>query len=215
MPYQLHKHDYRTDVRRKLAAFEHTRKSWVNDVWEIGTTRLTAIYSKDSECLERLAFRQMPRPIPAVNVATTGDLIDIVALLGHSVQSPRVQQVFGEAFVDEMDEDEIDLRMTRGITLYLQGIRRRAIVNAITLHANRDGESPGWNGPLPQGLDFADSPTIAREKVGICPSEESDSPTTGHVVWTFLTYTLHILYSNFDNSLLRVTLRAPGHAACL
>lgn len=57
-----------------------------------------------------------------------------------------------------------------------------------------------------------DSPTILFEKISSLPVQQSDSILTGHAVWHFDRYTLHVLYSNIDNRLLRIKLIA--RSAC-
>ena len=97
-----------------------------------------------------------------------------------------------------------------GATLSFSGEGRKSYLRSITLHRNRDRDSVGWQGRLPEGLSFEDSPQDLRDKMAVAPDAGSDAPDTGFALWHCPDYTLHVLYINIDNRLIRVRLIAPG-----
>lgn len=140
---------------------------------------------------------------------------------GRSFHVVALRQAFTWGAVAAVDyqavqeDGELDLLRSYGATLAFAAGSAGPVFRSITLHRNRDMESAGWDGGLPCNLSFEDSPETLFKKIPLQPVQQSDSALTGHAVWHVDGYTLHILYSNLDNRLLRVKLIAPGTWKCV
>ncbi len=220
LPFGLSFADSRSVARTKLMAFEATRHSYRNDTWDVDGYRLSVTYANDSQRIERIACRVLAAPVPREGTVVFPALRMIVDAFGTELRSSQFIALWGNAIDDERrrqadEEREIDLTRDFGATLGIVGDRGTALFRSITLHRNRDMESAGWSGELPHGLDFEDSPDILFSKIPSRPAQQSDSALTGHAVWHFDAHTLHVLYSNLDNRLLRIKLIAPGTWKCV
>ena len=220
LPYGLTFADGREVARAKLAAYEATRHSYLNDTWDVEGYRLSVTYKEGGQSIDRIACRVLAAPIPRMQELTYPALANVTAAFGFGIRSPEFSELWGSLLDDEktqeaVDDGEIDFTQSYGATLGFANSGSGPIFRSIILHRNRDTESAGWAGELPQGLDFEDSPEILFQKIKDQPIQQSDSALTGHGVWHFDDYTLHILYSNLDNRLLRVKLIAPGNWKCI
>ena len=215
LPFNLTFSDNRSTARQKLQRHESSRRSWKSDTWVLADYNTTVIYSEKTGLVERVSCRKPPAPIVQSRSVKWPDVTEIISAIGGPTTD--LGKLFDQALLDTaLNDDEIDLSQDVGMTIHLaNGGAAPALVQAITFHANRDVDSTGWPGALPLNLNFDDSPEILRKKIGERPTQESDSLTTGHGIWHFPEYTLHVLYSNFDNCLLRVTIRAPGTWKCI
>lgn len=220
LPYGLAFADSRTAARAGLSAFEASRHSWRNDTWDVDGYRLGVTYTDSGQRIDRIACRVMAAPIRRKRQVVFPPLARIVAAFGADIRSAEFAALWGGMFgKDElkvaMEDGEIDFTQTFGATLGLAGPESSPLLRSITLHRNRDSESAGWDGELPSGLDFEDSPETLFRKIPARSVQQSDSALTGHAVWHFDDYTLHVLYSNLDNRLLRIKLIAPGTWKCI
>ncbi len=220
LPYGLAFADSRDVVRAKLPAFEPRRRSHRTDCWDVDGYRLGVTYADDGQRIDRLACRVMPAPVARTASVDYPPLQCILDTFGTGVHEARFANLWGSALSGERirqasEDTQIDLTEDFGATLGFAGEGKSARFRAITLHRNRDGESAGWAGELPGGLDFDDSPEMLFAKIGAQPVQHADTALTGHAVWHFGDSTLHVLYSNLDNRLLRIKLIAPGTWKCV
>lgn len=216
LPYGLTFADTPERAREKLSQFTSSFHSWISDSWDVPAFRLSIAYTEDRRGIDRIACRQ-----PAASIRNKGTvqwpcLSDIISTFGHTVSDATLIDLWAphldaHALKQATEDDEIDFTQSFGATISVVG----NCVRSVTLHRNRDMESVGWNGELPFGLDFEDSPSSLFEKVPGSPVQQSDSILTGHGVWHFPDFTLHVLYSNIDNRILRVKLIAPGTWKCV
>ena len=216
LPYGLTFGDTPEIAREKLSAFESTRHSYRNDTWDLDNYRLSVTYTENRQGIDRLACRQLAAPIPREGEVVWPSFSALTGALGCRITDREFSSLWGEMLDDDAlsqgrEDGEIDFTRSFGATIGLAGGNFRSI----TLHRNRDTESAGWDCPLPHGLDFEDSPETLFAKIPETPVQQSDSALTGHGVWHYPDYTLHILYSNLDNRLLRVKLIAPGSWKCI
>ncbi|WP_157669610.1 hypothetical protein, partial [Chitinibacter sp. GC72] len=148
-------------------------------------------------------------------------LHDLLAAFAAQIDAPEFTALWDgeldkEKRQEAVEDGEIDFTASFGATISLAGDGNTIpVFRAITLHRNRDTESAGWAGELPLALNFDDSPEILFNKIKQPPVQQSDTALTGHAVWHFADYTLHVLYSNLDNRLLRIKLIAPGTWKCM
>lgn len=220
LPYGLTFADSREIARAKLAAFEATRHSYINDTWDVDGYRLSVTYKEGGAGIDRMVCDLLAAPIQRIQEVTYPKLASVTVAFGFSIHSQEFTELWGDLLDEEkaqeaIDDGEIDFTQSYGATLGFVDSSTGPDFRSIILHRNRDTESAGWAGELPQGLDFEDSPEILFQKIKDQPVQQSDSALTGHAVWHFDDYTLHVLYSNLDNRLLRVKLIAPGNWKCI
>lgn len=220
LPFSLDFNDSRDAARAKLAEFEATRHSYLNDAWDVDGYRLSVTYKQNGTGIDRIACRVLAAPILRKGEVIYPALDFLVSAFGATVRSPEFLTLWqnsltDDAFLAAREDGEIDMTQTYGATLAFAESGAGPLFRSITMHRNRDMESLGWGGALPQGLDFEDSPEILFKKIVAQPVQHSDSALTGHAVWHFDGYTLHVLYSNLDNRLLRIKLIAPGTWKCV
>lgn len=217
LPFGLTFADSRHVARAKLAAHEATRHSFRSDTWDVDGYRLTATYADDGAAIDRIACRVLAAPIRERRITRTPNLDDVIAAFGFASRSQAFLGLWPEPLPEEAyraarDDGEIDLTRSYGATLHFTDSRSNPVFRAVTLHRNRDCESVGWPGTLPHGLDFEDSLKVLIEKISSPPVQQSDSILAGHAVWHVDRYTLHVLYSNIDNRLLRI--KRIARSAC-
>lgn len=220
LPFDLTLQDSREVARKKLGDFEPTRHSYRDDTWDVEGYRLSVMYTEGGQAIDRIACRMLAAPIPRKDSVQNPDLVRVTDTFGYEVTSPEFRALWSHTLTDDdyriaRDSGELDLTQSYGATVDFAETGVGAVFRAITLHRNRDQESVGWSGPLPQGLDFEDSPDIMFGKLSAQPIQQADSVLTGHEVWHFDNYTLHVLYSNLDNRLLRVKLIALRTWKCV
>jgi hypothetical protein len=221
LPFSLKFSDSKDAARVKLIAFDASRHSYINDTWDVDGYRLSLTYENGGQSIDRIACRVLAAPIPSIDNLIYPSLANISAVFGDSIRSAEFAALWGDLLDDEklleaIDDGEIDFTQSYGATIGLAGDgKSTSVFRSITLHRNRDSESAGWGGELPLGLQFNDSPEVLFTKITEPPIQHADSALTGHAVWHFIDYTLHVLYSNLDNRLLRIKLIAPGSWKCI
>lgn len=220
LPFGLTFADNRVVARSRLAVFESSRHSYLNDTWDVEGCRLSIAYAGGGTSIARMACRVLAAPVSRTRQVVYPDLEDVTNAFGAGMHAPEFTALWQGALAAEdyqavQEDGELDLLLSYGATLAFAAGSASPIFRSITLHRNRDMESAGWDGGLPCNLSFEDSPEILFKKIPFQPVQQSDSALTGHAVWHFDGYTLHILYSNLDNRLLRVKLIAPGTWKCV
>jgi hypothetical protein len=215
LPYGLSFDDDRNRARAKLHSFGTTRHSHLTDTWDVEGYRLNLVYADDGRRIDRLACRVMPRPIKPEQPLAPPPLGEMIDSLGAPVTSSAFTTAWGAHVEDTLfeyaiEDGEIDLSQTLGLSMQIaRDGNTDPYVRALTLHRNRDCEAVGWSGLLPFRLDFEDSPEVLLSKVRGKPKQQADSALTGFARWPLERYDLHVLYSNVDNRLLRITLSDP------
>ncbi|CAB3727493.1 hypothetical protein [Trinickia soli] len=220
LPFGLCFTDSRHAARSKVAAYEETRHSYRSDTWDVDGYRLTVSYNGAGTSIDRIACRVLAAPIQTRRVLRWPNFDELIEAFGFVTRSPEFITLWREPLSESeyraaRDDGEIDLTGSYGATLHFAESNSGPVFRAVTLHRNRDSESVGWLGALPHALDFEDSPEALFGKISLPPVQHADSAVTGHAVWHFDAYTLHVLYSNVDNRLLRIKLIAPGTWKCI
>ena len=177
-------------------------------------------YANLGASIDRIACRVLAAPIPRRERLQNPDVSALADAFGCVVNSPEFRALWSIALTDDDyrtagEDGELDLTQSYGATLNFAGSGLGPVFRSITFHRNRDQESVGWSGSLPQGLEFDDSPETLFQKIPSQPVQQRDSALTGHAVWHFDDYTLHVLYSNLDNRLLRIKMISPGTWKCV
>lgn len=217
LPFGLVFSDNRQSARQKLARFEATRHSYLSDTWDVDGYRLHVHYAGDTPVhIKRVVCRMLAQPLPVPHNVVWPPLDQLIAALGEAINAPVFTALWGPHLVarhvqEARKRGEIDFTETFGATLALtDGDDTFPLLRSITLHRNRDMEAVGWQGTLPLNLNFDDSPEVLFGKMPTQALEQVDGELTGYAVWAFADHTLHVLYSNLDNRILRIELFAPG-----
>ncbi|MGU2288612.1 hypothetical protein ACSEQ4_06630 [Pseudomonas aeruginosa] len=221
LPAGLNFSDGRTEVREKLSTYEATRHSFINDTWDLNEYRLTIVYKKNRETgIDRVLCRMLPKPIVQTARLIYPSVEQIYHTFGDPVRSTEFESLWPNLLSNkdyesaELDS-ELDLNESLGASLGFVKIGNEALFRSISFHRNRDQDSVGWRGPLPRRLDFEDSPETLFSKIPNTPAQQADTELTGYAVWHFEEYTLHVLYSNIDNRIIRVKMITPGTWKCI
>ncbi|KAB8048660.1 hypothetical protein GCN78_18110 [Janthinobacterium rivuli] len=220
LPYAVTFTDSRPQVRKKLQKFDAKRRSYLNDTWDIDALTLNVMYSETEDKIDRIAWYLPARPLQLPAASDTPSLDSVVASLGEPVDSPVFRTVWSRyigaaQWKSAVDEGIIDLAEKVGITIGISVSQPTSVCRSITFHSNRDSDAVEWPGTLPMQLLFGDSPEILFLKIKDSPAQHADSSLTGYAVWHFPDYTLHVLYSNVLNRILRVKLISPGCWKCV
>ena len=99
----------------------------------------------------------------------------------------------------------------RKLTTNARSRGQQLVFGAVKFHRARDMEARQYTGELPFALTFDDGPETPIKKLKRRPEIQDDSKTTGRALWHFDTCSLHVLYGNIDNDLIRIMLMAPGY----
>jgi hypothetical protein len=214
LPHGLSLDDDRDTVREKLAAFEGTRHSGLNDTWDVGGYRLAVTFDDDELAVARVACLVLPAPVPRMREVEPPALARLLTSFGEPLKPTAVKAVWPAGWDDEslglaMDDGDLDLTDSYGVTLTYGRKKGERMLTTIALHRNGDMAAAGWPGELPAGLDFDDSPDTLLGKMQTPPSYHADGELAGLAVWVQPEYILHVLYSNLHNRLQRVSLIAP------
>ncbi|MHA7116289.1 hypothetical protein ACX0KM_19355 [Pseudomonas promysalinigenes] len=220
LPKGLRFSDTREQANTKLSKFESTRRSYLNDTWDLDDYRITVSYKANDQAIDKLVCRLIPAPIKQTIQATPPALEKIYNSFGQNINNREFRDLWPTSLADQDHEisenpTKLDLRESLGASLTFINSKTGLLFHSITLHRNRDQESQGWKGQLPLNLDFEDSPLTLFSKISAPPASQGNSNLTGHAVWHFNDYTLHVLYSNIDNRLIRVNLITPGIWKCV
>ncbi|MBP0714329.1 hypothetical protein ABXK61_13500 [Burkholderia sola] len=221
LPAGLDFSDSRSEVREKLSDHEATRHSFVSDTWDLEGYRLTVAYKKNNEPgIDKVLCRMLPKPIIQTTKVIYPSIEKIHHAFGNTVHDTEFKNLWSDTLTKKEYESieldgELDLNESFGASLGFVESGSGALFRSISFHRNRDQDSAGWGGPLPKGLDFEDSPATLFSKISETPAQQSNTELTGHAVWHFDEYTLHVLFSNIDNRLIRVKIIAPGTWKCI
>lgn len=208
--------DSREKVRRKMSRYASTLHSHINDTWDTEKYRVSVIYTAEYERVDRIAVVLMDNQLPRDAFVTTPRLMPLIELLGASVKSPEFLSVFENIITQSSlkllaKKGELSLRDVLGMDVQFRGSTLSTMsVTSVAFYGNRHNDTVEWIGELPNGLSFNDSPAVLLKKISKPPIAGSENTMTGYAVWNFLDYTLHVLYSNFYNRLLKISIVAPG-----
>jgi hypothetical protein len=229
LPFGIEWSDNRDQVRHKLAQFESTRRSYIRDAWDLPAFRMTVDYRKEGKStdnivcyLEASSWPEKERIQPQLGFA---DWLHLLRLPASSpVLRERLRPLDLAKRIERDDDDhEVDFRYECGLELIFVGAenlkrtkqmapsnRSGNVLGGVRLLRSRELDARQWKGDLPFGLLFDDTQQRMLEKVGRQPDEQEDEGLGGYALWHFPEVSLHVLYSNLKNHLLRVTIGAPG-----
>jgi len=220
LPFGLSLDDSRSIVREKMAALERTRRSYMRDTWELPAFRVTVSYADGDTRIDFLVcmLRAETSELSDAADASLPSAADMTRLLGKSIDDSAVLETFRPLGLvhhktSSVSNDRVaDLRKRRGIKLRFR--RRFSAGQAALLldqieYVRPNGfESCGWQGSLPFGIRFDDSPDSVTEKVGLAPRRQADQDFVGEVFWELPEWSMRVKYSTMENFVLSVDLFA-------
>lgn len=221
LPLNLLLSDDRATVRSKLAQYEHTRRSYKRDTWELPDYQLIVSYVEDGA---RIGFvlctlRVPPSPEPD-DIVSLPAIDDLMAVLGKRMDDRALRKVVRPLNIDNYLEDQDDIvvalmRSEFGIELQFGGVRSMdaSALTLITLYRDREEDAHGWKGALPRKLEFQDSPETLFRKIPEKPDDLSEGDFEGAATWRFPDYNLKVKYSTMFNWLLSVQIYVPKGTA--
>jgi hypothetical protein len=232
LPFGLSFADDRAAVHRKLAAYDHLRRTYVRDAWRLPDFDVTIAYRQADGRLESVLcyvpYTPWPTPAsePELVASFTPDALSRLfgARWSSAVLRSRLGPLgYADALPDARSEHDADLRMSHGIEFgFAPGLQVPAsapefpevlALASVTYYGPRIYDAHAWVGPMPLGLSFDDSQARIIERVGREPDERQDFDQNGYVIWHFDRYSLRAEYSNIENRLIRATIMAPGYWA--
>ena len=83
-------------------------------------------------------------------------------------------------------------------------------MSGLRYRVDLDFKSTSYAGALPNGLDFDDPVAVVVAKLGTPPVAESFDGRDGYQRWRLARTDLHVLYSQLEDRIYRVTLLAHG-----
>jgi hypothetical protein len=226
LPFGLLRTDNRAEVRRKLREIDARRRFNIRDVWDMPRFRMIVSYAPDDAGIASILCLLPIRPWPVTQDETTllPRTAQLAGLLGQTAAAPALRQVLAPLGLAPFAFDgsrvgKWQLRHAYGFELSFvdpEATDTNAeaddlpVLGSVRFYRDRDLDSYGWKGELPFALDFNDSQDVLLEKVGHPPDMRQDSDLHGFALWHFPQFSLHVMYSNLENQLRRVTLMQPG-----
>ncbi len=227
LPYGLMLNDSRATVRKKLSVLGTAPRSHLRDVWEPPPHRIVVQHVLGPDIIDSVLFRLRLAPWPPLDESppVLPTVNEIVGLFGLPWHAPQMRKIFSPLGLDACGPDiakhrYADLRETRGLELYFfrepnrdpdSPIRDKgAAFSGVKFFRSRTQDARDWAGELPFGLSFDEAYPDFMNKIGRAPDDGHDGPLTGHALWHFPEFTLHLLYDNVDNVILCVSLFQPG-----
>lgn len=222
LPHSLSFQDSRTDTQRKLQHYNHLRRSYIRDVWDLPEYRLIVDYDKEKHTIGS-AICQLPRrpslkrKEPSPQPPTIDEL---TKLIGVAPDSKVFLSTFAsfqiKDYQDELrDNWEADLRYEYGIEIlfdkYFGKSKKKIGLTTFIFYADRAFDARGWEGELPLALSFDDDQNTLFKKMGVKPFIHADDFTTGYAVWKHEKFIIKVIYSNMENRIFQISMLAPGY----
>lgn len=95
---------------------------------------------------------------------------------------------------------------SHGVTLYVgEHGRPNSTLTGIRFNRRGDMRSAGFEGRMPHGIEFQDTPVIVERRIGRRPDKITQAPDTGSYMWRMEGYDLHVMFSLIDYQVYRVS----------
>jgi hypothetical protein len=218
VPFGLRMRDDKPTVRRRMLAFESTRRSHIRDTWDTMGCRVTVAYTADESAIEFIVcmLREPPlRPL-SYELAAAPRVATLSQLLGHSLEELEVRSALDPLGLQDRVEDIQDAGRAEfpvhglSVDFALGGRRSVPVISGMTFYRERESGSRQWTGGLPHDIAFEDSLDRIAEKMGRTADEEEDEDFVSYAVWHETDLTIHVLYNSMENRVARVSVYAPG-----
>jgi hypothetical protein len=230
LPHALSFADSREDLQQKLGNSKWTFPfvaPFKLERWDFPGHWLLVSYTEDMSALRMIEVGLRPGPpIPSVlpkieqpDIHTLQSLLELrwnEVAMHPSLQDADFSALAGAAPDDE-NPHEVDELLTRGIELYFRRSQKNDESFFILSGARyiRKGlySSAGFDGALPKGLLFSDTPETVVGKVGSYPVTGKADELTGYYVWKLPEYMLHVGFSVMEQRVNRIRVAAHPYYA--
>lgn len=192
---------------------------WFKDGWQFNTSYMNEGASVGIIHVRRLHLydrRMLGMELRKVDPAAL-DASHIEHLLGHAGDAPEVVSVlrvigWDPDDIEWNDCDEVpDLIRRYGVTLYFGSAADDdaeddgSVLTGLRFNRTGDMASNGFQGNLPHGIEFHDTPPQVIARIGRPPDKTVESADTGAYLWSFDRYLLHVFFSLIDYQVYRVS----------
>jgi hypothetical protein len=219
LPFGIAFTDSRADLLKKLGA-PKWRFPFVDPIklerWDFEDRWLVVRYTDDMSAVRQVQVGLKPQK-PAETVLPKilqPDIHTVQSQFGHKWDAVATHAEFtGMDFseladVDDGDACEVDELKTHGIELYFRPSKKKDesfhIFSGCRYIRKGLMFSAGFDGELPKGLRFDDTPDVAVKKVGAFPVTGNADELTGYYVWKLPEYLLHVGYSVLEQRVNRI-----------
>jgi hypothetical protein len=229
LPFGLCWSNDRNVVRQKLAVFQPTSRLYLKDTWDVPGYRLIVDYKQGGKAINTIVCQLQLHPWPEEGrIEPSLSVADWLSMFGLPATSTllrdRLRPLDLEARIEAGEEREVDFIFECGLQIFfteskeLRLVKKPAltkmnepVLGAVRFLRSRELDGRKWKGELPFRLSFDDTQQRMLDKIGLPPDEQEDEDFDGFALWHFPEFSLHVLYSNMENQLLRVTFMAPGY----
>ena len=228
LPFGLDWEDNRSQAREKLAAagWGIRLRAYKRDAWWLPDHRVRLTYQPgDIGRPERSGIFDISLGVPMPASAKPSFLREyptcdqIIGLFGVSPASPRFQALFRDfdpvAICAQATMEVVDRDRTFGFSLCFDKARPaqdgQPSFAGVVMCRDRLGASTAWNGELPFGLNFDDSPSVYAQHFGRKANRWVDQNICGSARWDFSGYSVRIDFDNLDNCVETISVLRSGY----
>lgn len=215
LPYGLKFYDTREMVLQKMANINAIAKhSKISDSWYIDEYFINTDYNDDGK-LTRLSIFLREKPL-IKKAKATPNLDFLLSYLGKTLD-----QTFWDAWKNIITKKQIkeakeynwfkfDLSDKIGMDFRVNSAPNDTLVlHQIDIYGNRMYNSPTWQGELPFGIHFNDSPNELYEKINQESYSSDENLYDSYSTWDFDDYFLTVKYYNFGNYIKQLSFKQP------
>lgn len=231
LPFNLSFDDSRQSLNKKLGApiwqFPFV-PPFKLERWNLGDKWLLVEYSADMSTIKMIQIGLVPKK-PKLSILPKIVQPDVQALLSTFGKEPKAVlahpgyagiDISGvpKASIHDGRSHEIDALETHGVELYFRSSKNQHQTGKNILSGARYirkgvNWSAGFDGHLPQGLRFEDTPEVAVRKIGSLPITGKADVLTGYFVWKLPKYLLQVGFSVMEQRINRIFIAAHPYYA--
>jgi len=226
MPYGISWSDTRQQVRERMAQHQDKLHGYLRDCWWFGERYMSVTYQPgditrpEQPGVFELSFGLFYPESELVRPAKYPNHEVLVGLFGKSMDAPEFRQAFESFDVEnwkaQSEDGHLDRRRAFGFELYFDPARPADDGTPSFAGANltrgRLGPSQKWEGTLPFGLGFDDTPPMLRQKIPAPPLGWDDSMVVwGFAKWSLPQMDVRVNYDTVQNCVECIALLAPGY----
>lgn len=230
LPFGLVFEDDRRTVQQKLVQYQSVHRTYVRDFWALPDFNLVVSYYPQTGKLESVfcyvRYAAWPLKDGQAELAARFPPDRFRSLFGLRWSSEELRTElapfnYEAALPGVRTEHTADFIVSHGLSLKFSGAYRvpaadqsapaSFVLAGVEFYSSRYEDAREWAGELPLGLKFNDTPKQARDKVGQKPAESGERRLDGTVVFHLPEFTLLVLYSTLENTVVSVTMYAPGY----
>jgi len=223
LPHDITFADSRATLQQKLGP-SRWRFPFVEPIklerWDFPDHWLLVSYAKDMSSIRTIQIGLMhekpnPSVLPKIEQPDIHTLQSLLAQRWQEVEKhPNLAGVdfSGLAEADDNSSHEVDELKTRGVELYFRPSQKTSESFYVLAGARYSHKglfsSVGFDGEMPKGLTFDDTPEAAVKKVGAFPVTGSADELDGYYVWNLPEYLLHVAFSVMEQRVYRIRIAA-------